>query len=103
MYQTLQQGSIGTVLEFTVTSGNAILPLVNCNFSLTILKPNKTRLIKTPVLSTDGTDGRIKYTAIAGDFDIEGTYYIQAIVEPIGIEGDIFPTNVEVLKVLKNI
>lgn len=46
-----------------------------------IIKPNGTVLTKTGVLDTDGTDGIVKYTTIAGDLDQVGAYRVEVYIE----------------------
>jgi hypothetical protein len=43
-------------------------------------KPDGTAIQKTPVLLTDGSDGKIVYTTISGDIDQKGNWEIQSSV-----------------------
>lgn len=45
-----------------------------------IKKPDDSKLTKTGIFLTDGTDGQIYYDSISGDFDTSGLYRVQTIV-----------------------
>jgi hypothetical protein len=47
---------------------------------LTFAKPDGTTSTKTASFYTDGTDGKIYYTTIAGDIDMAGEWKIQGLV-----------------------
>jgi hypothetical protein len=48
-------------------------------------KPDKTLLEKTASFVIDGTDGKLKYTTIANDLDINGKWNLQVrVVLPTG-------------------
>jgi hypothetical protein len=51
-------------------------------------------------LYTDGSDGKIYYTSIDGDFDEVGTWRIQC---KIGIGGGTFRSDVGTFKVYENL
>lgn len=49
------------------------------------MKPDKTTVTKTASFGTDGTDGVLTYTVIAGDLNIKGNWKVQArVVLPSG-------------------
>jgi hypothetical protein len=85
----IQQDDIGTVFEATILDKGVVLPIGAATsivfiFAKPTLKPpvegDVTRLVKTATFVTNGTDGKIKYTTIAGDLDRPGTWKVQAIV-----------------------
>ncbi len=45
--------------------------------TLELTKPDGTVESKTAVFFTDGTDGKLLYTTIAGDMDVEGLWYVR--------------------------
>lgn len=73
---------IGTVIRVTIVDQDGVALNVAAATALKILikKPEGTVLNKTALLYTDGTDGIIKYTVIAGDLDEVGIYSIQGHV-----------------------
>ena len=72
---------VGTVFEITLKDGSSIAD-ISSPVSLNIIfrKPNRSILTKTAVLTTDGTDGKLQYVAIAGDLNAKGKWSIQAAV-----------------------
>lgn len=96
-------GDVGTVFEMTVyDDGNTIVDLsANISIELHFLKPGSTTKIeKTATLSTDGTDGKIKYTTITDDLDTAGTWKIQGKVETAA---GIWHTDISTFVVVKNL
>jgi len=47
---------------------------------ITFAKPDGTTVVQTASFYTDGTDGKIYYTTIAGDIDTAGTWQLQGLV-----------------------
>jgi uncharacterized protein involved in high-affinity Fe2+ transport len=79
-------GDVGTALIATILDNGTAMPLATATTLQYILrKPSGTEVTKTALLYTDGSDGKIKYITVAGDFDEAGHYKIQAyIVNPSG-------------------
>ena len=77
---------IGTILELTILEDGAVLPIDTATAkTFSIQKPSGAVLTKTAVFSSDGTDGKLKYSTVSGDLDEVGTYTIQAnLVMPTG-------------------
>ncbi len=80
-------GDIGTL--FTVTLKDHEDLVVDISSATTKLlvfeKPNGDNLEKTALFTTDGTDGKLKYTTVSGDIDTAGSWRIQAkVVIPSG-------------------
>ena len=57
-------------------------------------------MTKTAVFNSDGTDGKIYYTIVSGDFDEAGTYKIQGKVV---ISDGTFYTDIQSFKVHRNL
>ena len=84
-------GDIGTVFEATikdcVNGVSSFVDLTGATFKEIIFKkPDGTKLTKAATFKTDGTDGIIQYTTIAGDLDqAGGSWKLQAnLVLPSG-------------------
>lgn len=74
-------GDIGTVLRVTVQDDDEVVDLSTATIKIIYLeKPAGTKLTKTAVFTTDGSDGKIQYVTIAGDLDAAGWWKIQAHV-----------------------
>lgn len=99
--QHLQLGAIGALIIVTVEEDGEIVNLASVTTKNFVLKkPNGVTVTKTALFFTDGTDGKLKYTTIAGDLDKAGEWKIQAdLVFPSGYDG---PTKVETFQVLPN-
>ena len=76
----IHASDIGTVFSVTVkdSDGNAIdiSSVVMKNFYF--LKPSDSVLTKVAAFGTDGTDGVLQYTTIAGDINEDGRWRLQA-------------------------
>ena len=79
-------GDIGTRFIVTVRDGEAVCPLeLATTLQIIFKRPDKQLLTKTATLVTDGSDGQIQYTTIAGDLSQAGAWSFQArIVSPAG-------------------
>lgn len=76
-------GDVGTVFKLTVKDEDGTIVDLSTASTLQIKfkKPYASSAItKTATLDTDGTDGVMKYVAIAGDLDTVGTWSIQGHV-----------------------
>lgn len=72
---------IGTRLIMTLLDEGSVVDISGASdIDVVLRKPDTSTSTKTGVFYTDGTDGKIKYTSISGDFDQAGTYKIQGIV-----------------------
>jgi hypothetical protein len=101
MASEIHAGDIGVVFNITVMNGATVLNLSNANnISIIFQKPDGTDLTKTASLTTNGTDGKIKYTTVAGDLDQIGTWQIQARVD---FGASVFSTDIQKFKVYRNI
>ena len=79
---SIHVGDIGAVFEVTVRDqDDAVINIAAATvLGMTLRKPNGTLLEKTAVLSTNGTDGKLRYTAIAGDLNLAGRWQLSASV-----------------------
>lgn len=76
-----QVGDIGTKLRLTVYDGKNVADISNATAMIIEFKPkNGTKITKTAVFSTNGTDGKIECTIAEGDFDVAGVYSVQGLV-----------------------
>jgi len=82
---TVTTFQIGTSLEIEATiydQADAILNVKDAStIEILIQLPNGITMVKTATLSTDGTDGMIKYVCTPTDIPIEGTYKVQGRAE----------------------
>jgi hypothetical protein len=101
MASEIHYGDIGVNFNITVMNGTEILNVSNANsISIIFQKPDSSDLTKTAALTTNGTDGKIKYTTVAGDLDQIGTWQIQARVD---FGASVFSTDIQKFKVYRNI
>ena len=85
MASQIHVGDIGTTLIVTILENGSVVDISSAtSLQIVIRKPDATTLTKTGVLTTDGTDGKMQYISIAGDFDQSGNYRIQGKVELTG-------------------
>jgi len=80
-------GDTGTQLRVTIQDCNSTaIDISDATTTEIILKkPDGTTVHKTAYFLTDGVDGKIRYTAASGDFDLVGSWKIQGyIVTPSG-------------------
>lgn len=101
MSSEIHYGDIGVNFNITVMNGSVPLDVSNAdNIYIILQKPDGSDLTKTASLVTDGTDGNIRYTTIAGDLDQIGTWQIQAKVD---FTISVFSTDIQKFKVYRNI
>lgn len=77
------QGDVGTVLELTVyDENNIVINLVTATVKQIKLKsPPGLVTTKTASFTTDGTDGKIRYTTTSGDLSVAGAWQAQGYIE----------------------
>ena len=74
-------GDVGTVLEVTVKEGGVAVNMTALTpRELLLRKPSGTVLTKAGVAVTDFSDGKMKYTTVAGDLAEAGEWRLQAVV-----------------------
>jgi hypothetical protein len=77
-------GDVGTFFDLTVKDQDGKVKDISNPTELTVkLKPpgNNPVMVKTGVLTNDGTDGKMHYVAIEGDFFKAGEWEIQGFVK----------------------
>ena len=82
----IHNADIGTIfrLSITDTSGTAIdVSTASVKF-IYFQKPDGSKIKRTAAFYTDGVDGIIQYTGIAGDIDQFGNWLVQGYVEVTG-------------------
>ena len=79
----VHNGDVGTIFRLTITdsSSTAIDVSTASTKYIYFLDPSGVKHKKTAAFYTDGTDGIIQYTTIAGDIDEVGTWQMQGYVE----------------------
>jgi hypothetical protein len=103
--EEVHYNDIGTDIIVTVNdcvSGTATALDVSgaSTLELILKSPSGTSSTKTAGLNTDGTDGKIKYTSVDGDFNEVGTWRIQA---RIVLGAGTFRSDVGSFKVYENL
>ena len=81
--KTVFVGVVGQILEFTIVdaAGNPIDISGATVQRFLILRPDGQLLTRTTSFTSDGTDGKIRYSTVAEDLTVKDTYYIQAYLE----------------------
>lgn len=77
-------GDVGTIIRLTITEDDGTTPVDVSTASVKkfyFRKPSDEKLAVTAAFNTTGTDGKLKYTVVANDIDVAGTWYVQAYVE----------------------
>lgn len=80
----IHNGDVGTIIRLTITEDDDTTAVDVSGATVKtfyFLKPTGTKINKTVVFDSDGTDGKLKYTTIAGDIDTVGRWQVQAYVE----------------------
>ncbi len=83
----IHKGDIGTIIELTIKDGTIIVDISGATTKqIFFRKPDETTVLtKTGTLTTDGTDGKVRYTTISGDLDEVGVWQVQAhVITPAG-------------------
>ncbi len=90
-------GAVGAILTITVIYPNGSPRDISTATTKRILitQPDDTVLTKTASFSTDGTDGILTYTTIAGDL-VEGTSSMRAYIDMPSYTGNTISENFEV-------
>lgn len=85
MASEIHVGDIGTELIITVKDDGVVVDISAATLlQIIIKKPNGISYTKTGTLYTDGTDGKMKYVSVDGDFSAPGNYKIQGKVTLTG-------------------
>lgn len=79
-------GDVGTVIQVTLqgNDSNCVASALDISAATTLeirlKKPDGSVLTKNASFVTDGSDGKINYTTIAGDLDQAGVWKVEAYV-----------------------
>lgn len=77
----LHIGDIGTVIRVTITENGSPLNVAGASTKeIVLFKPSGAVVVKAAAFTTNGADGQIQYTTLAGDLDDVGVWYVQARV-----------------------
>jgi len=77
-------GDVGTIFRLTIVENDGVTPVpVQTATVKSILfeKGQGTKVTKTAVFFTDGSDGIIQYVGLASDVDEAGNWWMQGYVE----------------------
>lgn len=96
----IHKGDIGTIFEFTVKDGLNVVDLSSATINVYFRFTSGTVKTRTGVLVNDGTDGKMKYTTIAGDLSESGDLSIQA---EITIGAGVWKTDIQNIRVFENL
>lgn len=79
----VHNADIGTIFRLAIvdTAGTAIDVSTAAVKFIYFQKPDGTKTKETAAFYTDGSDGIIQYTAVAGDIDQVGAWRVQGYVE----------------------
>jgi len=81
MASQIHVGDVGTQLIMTVKDDGAIVNISSAStLDVIIKKPDGVNYTKGGQLYTDGTDGKMYYTSVSGDFNSAGNYKLQGRV-----------------------
>lgn len=81
----LQITDVGVVVELTITDGTDAIDLSSAStMEIVIRGPTSASITKTATFTTDGTDGKIRFTTGVADFVQTGNYQIQGHIIDTG-------------------
>jgi len=101
MASEIHVGDIGTQLIMTVKDDGEVVDISGASSLVIILKkPDGQSYTKTGTLYTNGTDGKMYYVSVDGDFNAAGNYKIQAIVT---LPNGTFYSSISTFKVYCNV
>ena len=72
-----------TVYDTTSTGGTTVADISTASeasMKFTFKRPDGTTFDRTPVFTTDGSDGNIQYLSVDGDLNEPGRWHLQAYV-----------------------
>ena len=72
---TIKVGDWGTAIELTVQENGVAVDISGATTkTITFYKPDGTHVVKTAAFTTDGTDGKMRYTVTADELNQSGTW-----------------------------
>jgi hypothetical protein len=85
MASEIHVNDVGTQLIITIKDDGVVVDISAASLLQIILKkPDGKSYTKTGTFYTNGTDGKMTYTSIDGDFNVPGNYKIQGKVTLAG-------------------
>ena len=101
MAQEIHKDDVGTKFVVKIQDGNDIVDLsAATQKQILFLKPSTGTITGTASFLTDGTDGILTYTAVTGDLDETGDWFLQARLD---FGSSMFRSNKEPFEVFGNI
>lgn len=101
MASEVHVNDIGTKIVLTIKDDNEVVDISKASvIDFIIVKPNATKYTKSGSLYTDGTDGKMYYISIDGDFDVPGNYKVQG---KVNLAGGIYYTSIFTFRVHCNL
>jgi len=82
-YNTFHVGDSGILFKFRAIKAEDLQPMdisTATEMYMLFKKPDGTSFYTEAQFSTDGSDGYIQYTSIAGDLDTVGTWQVQGFI-----------------------
>lgn len=77
----IHDGDIGTILEATVKEDDASVNLVgSTSVKFSAHPPGGTVKSFIAAFTSDGSDGKVRYTTLDGDINVPGTWRIQVLI-----------------------
>lgn len=101
MASEIHVNDIGTQLIMTVKDDGVVVDISGASLLQVIIKkPDGQSYVKSGTFYTDGTDGKMYYASISGDFDVPGNYKLQGKVT---LPGGTYYTSISDFKVYCNL
>jgi len=101
MVEEIHLNDIGTKFLLTIKDGTTAEDISGATTKEIIFqKPDGTSITKSGIFETDGTDGKIYCTSVAGDLDQTGTWTLQAKVV---IASGTYHSSISSFKVYSNV
>ena len=80
------EDSFGTTIALTVVQDTVAQDISSYTAIAFIFRsPSGVSTSKVGAFTTDGTDGVVEYTLIAGDIDVEGVWRVQVLLTKAGV------------------
>ena len=98
----IRVNDIGTQYLITILNqDNSVVNIANANPKQIVFEdPNGVVLTKNGTLYTDGTDGKLYYISVSGDFKVKGWWELQGYVV---ISGSAWRSSIEKFKINRNL